>query len=294
MISSKSDITQQSRSLTDIVRYRVEQEVSIKLNRIPVNNTIVKTDYTVKHNHNKPLFYSVHVDDHISKISPNGHQNLLDIVKGVDIIKSNVELLINSSTGKPETLKNHDAIVNEWNIFKTNYLKKNEFIRAKMTQQNIQDFVSAFDEQIHSSHQLLTGLDNQIFFNTFFDYFLVNMQAFESDLTMNYHSQLFKGIATPLTVNQKILQETPEKVLISKTTSAASKNNTSIDEIKKQYNKKYKPIIDYNFSEYQVNYDAQIEFNTTEKHIEYADIQMSECVMNNVEMDNRCRIWRIQ
>lgn len=163
-----------------------------------------------------------------------------------------------------------------------------------MTQQNIQDFVSAFDEQIHSGHQLLAGLDNQIFFNTFFDYFLVNMQAFESDLTMNYNSQLFQGIATPLTVNQKILRETPEKVLISKTILPVSENSISIGEIKKQYNKKYKPIIDYQFSEYQVSYDSQIEFNTTEKHIEYADIQMSECVMNNVEMDIRCRIWRIQ
>ncbi|EEJ6715597.1 hypothetical protein GQB63_004380, partial [Salmonella enterica] len=155
MISSESDITQQSRSLTDIVRYRVEQEVSIRLNRIPVNNTIVKTDYTVKHNYNEPLFYSVHVDDHISKISPNAHQDLLDIMKSVDIIKSNVDLLINASTGKPETIKNHDVIINKWNIFKENFLKENEFIRAKVTRQNIQDFVSVFDEQINSCEQLL-------------------------------------------------------------------------------------------------------------------------------------------
>ncbi|EAM6612859.1 hypothetical protein WEV50_004263 [Salmonella enterica] len=293
MISSESDITQQSRSLTDIVRYRVEQEVSIRLNRIPVNNTIVKTDYTVKHNYNEPLFYSVHVDDHISKISPNAHQDLLDIMKSVDIIKSNVDLLINASTGKPETIKNHDVIINKWNIFKENFLKENEFIRAKVTRQNIQDFVSVFDEQINSCEQLLIGLDSQIFFNTFFDYFLVNMQTFESNLTMNYHSQLFKGIVTPLIVNQKILRETSEKVLIRKMSTSVSESNINIGEIKKQYNERYKPIIDYQFSEYQVNYDAQIEFNTIEKNIEYADIQMNESVINNVEMDIRCRIWRI-
>ncbi|ELX5274426.1 hypothetical protein QKY57_004266 [Salmonella enterica] len=293
MISSESDITQQSRSLTDIVRYRVEQEVSIRLNRIPVNNTIVKTDYTVKHNYNEPLFYSVHVDDHISKISPNAHQDLLDIMKSVDIIKSNVDLLINASTGKPETIKNHDVIINKWNIFKENFLKENEFIRAKVTRQNIQDFVSVFDEQINSCEQLLIGLDSQIFFNTFFDYFLVNMQTFESNLTMNYHSQLFKGIVTPLIVNQKILRETSEKVLIRKMSTSVSESNINIGEIKKQYNERYKPIIDYQFSEYQVNYDAQIEFNKIEKNIEYADIQMNESVINNVEMDIRCRIWRI-
>ncbi|EBB9335398.1 hypothetical protein NZK95_004607 [Salmonella enterica] len=293
MISSESDITQQSRSLTDIVRYRVEQEVSIRLNKISVNNTIVKTDYTVKHNYNEPLFYSVHVDDHISKISPNAHQDLLDIMKSVDIIKSNVDLLINASTGKPETIKNHDVIINKWNIFKENFLKENEFIRAKVTRQNIQDFVSVFDEQINSCEQLLIGLDSQIFFNTFFDYFLVNMQTFESNLTMNYHSQLFKGIVTPLIVNQKILRETSEKVLIRKMSTSVSESNINIGEIKKQYNERYKPIIDYQFSEYQVNYDAQIEFNTIEKNIEYADIQMNESVINNVEMDIRCRIWRI-
>ncbi|EGV1888316.1 hypothetical protein JF474_004311, partial [Salmonella enterica] len=196
-------------------------------------------------------------------------------------------------TGKPETIKNHDVIINKWNIFKENFLKENEFIRAKVTRQNIQDFVSVFDEQINSCEQLLIGLDSQIFFNTFFDYFLVNMQTFESNLTMNYHSQLFKGIVTPLIVNQKILRETSEKVLIRKMSTSVSESNINIGEIKKQYNERYKPIIDYQFSEYQVNYDAQIEFNTIEKNIEYADIQMNESVINNVEMDIRCRIWRI-
>ncbi|EIC5054193.1 hypothetical protein K9Z21_004523, partial [Salmonella enterica] len=139
-----------------------------------------------------------------------------------------VDLLINASTGKPETIKNHDVIINKWNIFKENFLKENEFIRAKVTRQNIQDFVSVFDEQINSCEQLLIGLDSQIFFNTFFDYFLVNMQTFESNLTMNYHSQLFKGIVTPLIVNQKILRETSEKVLIRKMSTSVSESNINI------------------------------------------------------------------
>lgn len=292
MFSNENNINHQSHSFQDVVRYRVEQEISIKLNRIPINNTTVKTDYTVKHNNGEPLFYSVHVDDHISKISPDVHQSLLDVVKEIDIIKSNVVLLINADTGKPETLKNHQMIINEWNNFKDNFLKKNEFIRAKEVKQRLLDFVSVFDEQIFSHDQLIASLDNQIFFNTFFDYFLVHTQKFESDLTMNYHSQLFKDIVIPLPVNQKILRETPESVVIRKIGIPQGDINT--DEIKNQYDEKYRPAIDYQFSEYQINYDAQIEFNTAKKYIEYVDIRMNENVKNNIAMDISCRIRRIQ
>ncbi len=289
---SGSDFVYQPDNLQDVVRYRVEQEVSIKLNKIPVNNTIVKTDYTVKHNHNEPLFYSVYVDDHISKTSPDAHQTLLDIVKEIDIIKSNVDLLINADTGRPEVLKNHHVIIDEWNIFKENFFKKNEFIRAKETRQGIQDFMSVFDEQIHSHEQLIAGLGSQIFFDTFFNYYLVHTQGFESDSGMNYHSQLFKDIITPLVVSQKIIQENPKTVTIRKT--GVPKGNINVAKIKEQYDERYKPVIDYQFSEYQVKYDAQIEFNTARNHIEYADIRMNECIRNNVEMDIHCRIWRIQ
>lgn len=67
MFSNESSHAHQSGNLLESIRYRVEQEVSIRLNKIPVNNTTVKTDYTVSRASANPLFYSVRVDDHISK-----------------------------------------------------------------------------------------------------------------------------------------------------------------------------------------------------------------------------------
>lgn len=292
MVLNESNLIHQANNLHDVARYRVEQEVSIKLNRTPVNNTTVKTDYTVKRDVQNPLFYSVRVDEHISKITPNAHQPVLDVVKQVDIIKSNVDVLINYHTGKPEIITNHQSIIFEWMAFKEEYLKKYDFIRAEATRQNALDFLSVFDGQINSHDQLVSGLNSQVFFDTFFDYFLVpHPQGFESDLTIHYHSLLFQNVVTPLVVNQKIIRETPETVLFRKT--GIPKDDIDIDRIKKQYDEQYRPVIDYQFSEYQSGYDATIEFNTDKKYIEYADIKMSESVKNNIEMNINSRIWRI-
>ncbi|OAT26515.1 hypothetical protein M976_02672 [Buttiauxella ferragutiae ATCC 51602] len=292
MILNNNDLTHPYDSIKNINTYRVEQEISIKLNSTPVNNTTIKTDYAVMHNDDEPLFYSVRVNDHISKISPDSHQPLLDVVKEIDIIKNNVDFLINARTGKLEILKNHQTIINKWDLFKEEFLKKHEFIRAKEKKQDYLDFVSVFDEQINSCEQLIICLDNQIFFTTLFDYFLVNYEKFESEFTMNYNSQLFNNIVTPLLVSQRIIRETPTTVLLRKIGMPEGIVNT--EEIRNQYNEKYRGIIDYQFSEYQVSYDAEIEFNTEMKYLEYADIRMNECVKNNLEMDISCRIRRVK
>ncbi len=292
MVLNKNKLTYPAEELHDVARYRVEQDVSIKINKIPINNTTVKTDYTVSYNRGNNLFYSVHVDDHIAKMSPDGHQGFLNIVKEIDVIKSNMDLLINSDTGKPKALANHQQIINKWNVFKEDFSKKNELIRAIETQQAIQNMLSVFDEQINSYDSLMAGIENQIFFNTFFDYYLVHSQKFESDLTMRYRSQLFEDVITTLAVSQKIIQETPEIVSISK--FGTPKGTVDIESILRQYNEKYRPIIDYQFSEYNIKYNAQIGFNTIMNCIEYAEIHMGECVNNNVEMDIFCHIRRIQ
>jgi hypothetical protein len=277
-------------SLPCITKYRVEQEIAIKFNDIPVNSTQVKTDYSITHAENEPLLYSVHVDDYISKISPDAHQPLLDIVKEIDRLKSNVDVWIHPSTGKPVKIKNHHQIITEWQTYKKEFLKKNEFIRAEEVKQQLINFVSAFDEQICSHEQLVFNLDAQIFFTTFFDRFLVRTQNFERDVLMDFNSQLFTNVVTPLTVTQKIVQESPDSVVVRKTGKPT--DFIDVDEIERQYNQKYKPSLDYQFSTYSVEYDSQVEFNTIGKYLEYADIRMRERVESNVELDISCRIRR--
>lgn len=201
-------------------------------------------------------------------------------------------MLINPDTGNPDTIRNQKMIISEWNTFKEEFLRNNDFIRTKESRQGIEDFLSIFDAQINSHDQLISDMKNRIFFNTFFDRYIIHPLDFEVSQVMNYHSQLFEKIATPLTVTQKIIKETPDIVVFRKAGTANSSINAN--DIKKQYDEKYKPIIDYQFSEYQVKYDAQIDFNTTMNYIEYADIQMSESVINNVEMDIHCRIRMVQ
>jgi hypothetical protein len=277
-------------SLPCITKYRLEQEIAIKLNDIPVNSTQVKTDYTITHSENEPLLYFVHVDDYITKISPDSHQPLLDVVKEIDRLKSNVAVWIHPSTGKPVSIMNHQHIITEWQEYKKEFLKKNEFIRAEEVKQHVINFITAFDEQIRSHEQLVSNLDAQIFFTTFFDHFLVRTQNFERDVLMDFNSQLFEKVVTPLTVTQKIVQESPESVVVRKTGKPTG--FIDVDEIERQYNQKYKPSLDYQFSTYSVEYDSQVEFNTVGKYLEYADIRMRERVESNVELDISCRIRR--
>lgn len=88
-------------------RYRTEQNASIKLNQLPVNHTESKFDFTITQNkHKSPFYYRIQIDDYIAKISPHALQELLDIVIGIEAIKSNIKLLIDPVTIKITYIKN--------------------------------------------------------------------------------------------------------------------------------------------------------------------------------------------
>lgn len=273
-------------------RYRTEQNVSIKLNRIPITHTESKIDYTITQNkHKSPFCYRIQVDDHISKISPDAHQEVLNIVSDIEAIKCNVELLIDPLTGKIDHIENHTDIYLAWQQYKKSFIERFEFVRADETKKNIAAFVTAYDEQIKNIPQLISGLENQLFFNTFFDNYLIGNTNFETVGLLNFRSQLFENIITPMQLTKRIVKESPDIVVVRKTGLPTGMIDNA--EIERQYNEKYQPVIDYHFSKYEAEYDAQLAINTQQNCLEYAEIRMNEFVKNNVELAIVCQIRRI-
>lgn len=273
-------------------RYRTEQNVSIKLNRIPITHTESKIDYTITQNkHKSPFCYRIQIDDFIAKISPDAHQELLDIISGIEAIKSNVELLIDPLTGKISHIENHTDIYLAWQQYKKSFLERYEFVRANEARKNIAAFAAAYEEQIKSVPQLISGLENQLFFNTYFDNYLIGNTNFETIRVLNFRSQLFENIITPMQITEKIVKESPDIVVVHKTGAPTGMIDNA--EIERQYNEKYQPVIDYHFSKYEAEFDAQLAINTQQNCLEYAEIRMNEFVKNNVELAIVCQVRRI-
>lgn len=273
-------------------RYRTEQNVSIKLNQIPITHTESKIDYTITQNKLKsPFCYRIQVDDHIAKISPNAHQELLDIISDIEVIKCNVELLIDPLTGKINHIENHKDIYLAWQQYKKSFLERYEFVRADEARKSIATFVATFDEQIKSVPQLISGMENQLFFNTYFDNYLIGNTNFETVTFLNFRSQLFENIITPMQITKKIVKESPDIVVVHKTGLPTGTIDNA--EIERQYNEKYQPVIDYHFSKYEAEYDAQLAINTQQNCLEYAEIRINEFVKNNVELAIVYQVRRI-
>lgn len=272
-------------------RYRTEQNVSIKLNQIPVNHTQVKIDYTITEQ--SPLCYAIHADDYIAKISPDPYQELLNIVNQIEQIKCNVKVLIDQNTGKISRIINHNDVFLNWQNYRNELLAQYNFIRSEEVNNNLNTFVALFDEQFRSEQQLIEGLEKQLFFNTFFDQYLVgNKTTFEKPSAINFYSLLFEGVSTPLQVTEKIIKESPEIVVLQKSGQPIVES-INLSEIERQYNEKYQPAIDYHFSSYDAQYDAQLVLNTQHNRLEHAEIKMQEFVKNNVELEVICKVRRI-
>lgn len=271
--------------------YRTEQNVSIKLNQIPINHTVVKIDYTLTKL--SPLCYAIHADDYIAKISPDPYQELLNMVNKIEQIKCNVKVLIDENTGKINRIINLNDVFLNWQNYKNELLAQYNFIRSEDAKNNFNTFISIFDEQFRSERQLIEGLEKQLFFMVFFDQYLVgNKTTFEKLDVVNFYSLLFEGVSTPLQVTEKIIKESPEIVVLQKSGQPITES-INLSEIERQYNEKYQPAIDYHFTSYDARYGAQLGLNTLHNSLEHAEIIMRELVKNNVELEVLCKVRRI-
>ncbi|OCA70271.1 LysM peptidoglycan-binding domain-containing protein [Chryseobacterium arthrosphaerae] len=279
----------------DTARYRCEQTVITKLNGIPTNTADTKREYIVKKRkiNNIPVV-EVSITDQIVVMNPNQYQDAVLLVADLDRIKCNgVILEINIQSGNIEKIINHDDIIKHWQKHKHKLEEGYSFVRNPKAAEAIRSFINMAEKQIINQETLIEDLKTKMFFDAFFDKHLVNAEDKLEPYKRKFYSQLFLGEIIDLHIKQDLLRETESKILIRKVSSIGKEIQHS-DRIQKQYEEKYKPVIHYRFSEYNISYRERVVYDEEQEWLEHADITVIEEVKNNVQLLVNYKLQKIE
>ncbi|QNN40660.1 hypothetical protein [Pedobacter roseus] len=277
-----------------LLKYRCEQTVATKFNSVITNHATTKREFHVKNKiDNGNLVVEVLLFDNIIQINPSNLSEAMDLFSSLDLIKCNITVQVDNETGKINKILNYNEVLKNWESFKNNIKERYSFLRSSNAEIELQKFIYLAEAQFKDEKLLIDDIQTKLFFDLFFDRYLVNLSEVYKDYTLNYNSQLFEDVSVPLHVSSEIVFEKPEFVEIKKQSKIDLKE-IDISSIKKQYDQKFQPIVGYKFSSYDFQYQVRQVINTDLSLIEETDVFLAEEVKNNVEVVVDYKLRRIE
>jgi hypothetical protein len=273
-------------SNTEQARYRCEQTAVIKTNGLIVSHADTKREFLVskliRHN---DVFVEVEMIDNIISIKPKHLLEVAQLFTEIDKVKcSKVIVEVDKRTGKIAKINNHQYIIDKWHEYRNDLYNKFNFLRTEVNQNKRDNFITAIDNMIVNQKILIEDLNTKLFFDLFFDKYLVTKENLFDPYKREFNSQLFEGVKIELSFKQDILQETHDGFKVKKT-GKIKKDKLDISAIESIYNEKYKPNIHYKFSEYDfIVIDNTVMSTGNNYWIEQSDISIIERVKNNIDI----------
>jgi hypothetical protein len=266
-------------------RYRCEQTVFTKINEIPTNTAETKRDFLIKRAElNNLLYIEVSILDNIVIVNPSQYQEAVNLVSNLDLIKcEGIILQVNKTTGNIDRIINHSAIIEKWIRFKENLENSFDYVLNPKSGEAINNFIKIAHQQITVEKNLIDDLKMKMFFDIFFNKYLVDTVDKTVSYERNFYSQLFLEEKINLKINQEVLSETDGVLKVRKLSSFDDSIKNSIS-IKKQYEEKYQPIIHYKFSEFNTNFSETSSYDTEEGWLKESELHILEEVKNNIQL----------
>jgi hypothetical protein len=276
----------QNKELKD-ARYRSEQFVISKINDVIHNHIETRREFIVKRQRTVDgLYVEVQMVDNHIQCNPPSMQEAIELITNIDNIKcGRVLVLVNSKTGKIEKLLNHNEIIKKWEDYRRVLESKYAFFRTKDHRKMVDDFTATHDKQIRNQQVLINELNAKLFFDLYFDKYLVTKDNNFEPFVRTFNSHLFEGVSVNLNFKQNVTNESPDTYAISKK-SSINKGSINLSAMEEMYDKKYRPAIHYKFSDYDYTFFENSIINTSGEmnQIEESNVFMSESVKNNLQV----------
>jgi hypothetical protein len=274
-------------------KYRSEQVNVIKVNGIIESHGESKLEYHVrKYIENGQYKVKVSLTDSIMTINPAYLQDSLNLVEKVDLIKSNVILVLDNKTGKITAIDNLPEIKAEWLVMKNRIESNTAYVKDPQTKQNIAEYLVNTEKQF-TQESMLHDFKIRPFFDLFFDSYLVTENFSFAPYTKLYYSQLFDQLPVDFDVTQKVVTESREGINILKE-ATVNKHSPHIKDFERLYDERFKPRIGYKFSDYNFSHTTQASYNYADNLLEEATMKIIEEVQHNVDLFVDYKLRRIK
>lgn len=276
-------------------KYRCEQTLITKLNGMPACTITTKSDYQLEwaENIKRPAMnaYCQLVQQHVS-VYPPSYEKPLDMVLDLEKLKFASVFDIDMETGRIKAIVNHGEVVQRWDDYKRGLVDKYRFLRSAETKEQVNVFISSMEGVITNEETLLAEFYGKMLFMLLFDGYLVGKPNYVAAREIEFSSQLFQGVKFPMTLTPRIQKESPEAVIYEQKSSIHD-SIKKLAEIKKAYDVRFKPTIQYDFSEYRATFYSHVLLNEKEKYVQEAECHIIEEILNNVSLTIQCNIRKI-
>lgn len=292
--STKVGREEQTFKVESSARYRCEQSVMTYIGGMLINHIDTKREFVVeKFQKNGESFVNTKLVENIMNSYPEEMKEAVDLIADIDLLACNLQVSLNKETGKIDKVINHDIIVDHWKLHKENLKSKYGFLRNSETKKNLELFIQTNNEIFLNEGKLKEWVNNKMFFDLFFDKYLVSNKNLFDPFKKDLYSQLFEGKPIPFEFRQDIITETQNTVNVRKVGEMIKDrvDTTSLEEI---YDIKFKPLVNYKFSEFKFSYRENSAYDLENTWITASDVTIMEEIKNNVKLMISYKLTKIE
>ncbi|WP_080778285.1 LysM peptidoglycan-binding domain-containing protein [Chryseobacterium phocaeense] len=262
------------------IRYRCEQFNTTKLEDRISFHCNTKKEYTVEKNLQQAKA-RVKLKEYLYKINPENLGLAIEAVKDLEFDKENVVFDLNTDNTIKQVV-NYSEIKEKWELFKPR-LASSEFYKQvrKINAKAAEDIIKGGGLEFENENNLRKTYDKSLLYHVLFNDFDAHKKRGTNQI-LKFISQIFVDIPIELELHHTIIKE-DDYFIEYRTVGTLLREKIDNAVLEEQYNKFYRPIIEYGFSEY--NYDYRIRRMVDKKTgiIVNASALMKEEVKNNYQ-----------
>lgn len=269
--------------------YRCHQTILNRIDGTIVSNTDTKREFELKflYEGTNTIVNTQIVESNVN-IHPENMQAALQLINDVDNIKCNTSLLLNSETGKIEQVLNLADIKQHWEIHKRNLLHKFKTIANTRStdKEHLDNFIQLTEKSFTTQASFIKDLTTKLFFDIFFDKYLVGKTIENAVTGRTFYSLLFNQIPIKVVLSQTaVMDKDTGFFTISNYITSENQKRKDFDSdfIRKMYEQYYRPVVKYDFTYYNFNFDSKIVLGADNFPNEI-NVNLVEEVENNVEI----------
>ncbi|QXP59336.1 hypothetical protein [Olleya sp. HaHaR_3_96] len=267
------------------LRYRCEQINATHTDKEIVFNANVKKEYLVNFiERSNPISLNVSLKDYVFNADPKHYEIALKAFSELEYLKENVKLNLNKE-GKINSILNHSTIQNAWNTFKTDILPNEDFFieLKKVNKAAAQDIIDNGDIEFGKEKNLIKTYDKNLFYHILLDSYLLDLKKENnSEKVLKFSSQIFQKIDVEVLITESVISE-DENFIHKRRVGAPMLDKLNVNELRRQYDLFYKPMIEYNYTEYNYIYRLSYKIDKKTGFITEAKAVFSEQIKNNYE-----------
>lgn len=275
-------------------RYRCEQSVMTYIGEIMMNHVDTKREFLVnKYQQDNQAFVKVKLVENIIETYPEQMREAVDLLVDIDLIACNLLSTIDFKSGKIKKIQNHQEILDKWIKHRESIQSKYSYLRNPTTKSDLDRFISTTDEIFNNHDKLVSWVNTKMFFDLFFDKYLVTNKGLTDSFTKTAYSQLFEGLPVKLNFRQDIIGESPDAINLRKVSEMVEGGFDS-STFKKIYNTKFLPLVKYKFSEFRLSYRENTMYDLQNRWITNSDVTIIEEIKNNIRIMISYKIYKIE